>query len=221
MPVRHGAFHRLFTYQELNLPEIVSRRQAIALGLKHYFTGEPCKRGHVCERKTDCGGCVECKRLQVAANKERYAANTRAWKSLNRDRVAAQARVRRAANPEIKRARDRAFRFANRERMNAAQRARRAANPERTRAHYSLRRARKRNAPGTYTAADIAWLREAQKGKCFYCCRKLGKDYHVDHFIPLAKGGTNDRSNLRLAHPQCNLSKGAKLPEEFLGVLII
>lgn len=31
----------------------------------------------------------------------------------------------------------------------------------------------------------------------------------IDHIVPLAKGGTNEISNLQIAHLHCNLSKGA------------
>jgi hypothetical protein len=34
-------------------------RQAIALGLKRYFTGEPCKRGHIAERNVRSGLCFK------------------------------------------------------------------------------------------------------------------------------------------------------------------
>jgi len=44
---------------------------------------------------------------------------------------------------------------------------------------------------------------------CFYCKEPLRGAYHVDHVIPLAKGGGNEITNLVIA---CNLSKGAKDP---------
>lgn len=76
------------------------------------------------------------------------------------------------------------------------------------------RRARKRDAGGTHTAADIAELRERQKDKCAFCLKTLGAEVHIDHYVPLALGGRNDRGNLRLLHPTCNLAKGAKHPAE-------
>jgi hypothetical protein len=77
------------------------------------------------------------------------------------------------------------------------------------------RRARVRNAFGRYTKADIIELLIQQESKCALCGGLFGDDgYHVDHFIPLARGGTNDRSNLKLLHPVCNLKKGAKLPSD-------
>lgn len=77
------------------------------------------------------------------------------------------------------------------------------------------RRARVRNAGGSYTKDDIIRLMAEQEGKCATCGLPFGDDgYHVDHFIPLSRGGSNDPSNLKLLHPTCNLKKGAKLPSE-------
>lgn len=41
--------------------KIVSRKEAIILGLKWYFTGKACKRGHVCDRQVTDRNCRECK----------------------------------------------------------------------------------------------------------------------------------------------------------------
>ena len=40
--------------------KIVSRREAMSLGLKRYYTGIPCSHGHVSERYTNMTRCVEC-----------------------------------------------------------------------------------------------------------------------------------------------------------------
>ena len=51
-----------------------------------------------------------------------------------------------------------------------------------------------------------------------HTCSRCGKriesirDMHVDHIIPLAKGGADTVDNMQLLHKACNLSKGAKLP---------
>jgi hypothetical protein len=37
------------------MPEIITRADALAKGLKRFFTGKPCKRGHVVERRVDTG----------------------------------------------------------------------------------------------------------------------------------------------------------------------
>src|SRR6056300_409537 len=51
--------------------EVITRKQAKEQGLKHYFTGKPCKHGHVRERHTSSGSCLECRRLlQLKQNKD-------------------------------------------------------------------------------------------------------------------------------------------------------
>jgi 5-methylcytosine-specific restriction endonuclease McrA len=91
-------------------------------------------------------------------------------------------------------------------------------NPDKNRDKAERRRARKAGASGSYTTADIEAIRVAQGNRCYLCGKTL-KKYHIDHFIPLALGGSNDPGNLRLACPSCNLRKHAKHPFE-LGVLL-
>lgn len=43
---------------------IISRAEAKAAASKRYFTGKPCKHGHVSERVTVNGACTECDRLK-------------------------------------------------------------------------------------------------------------------------------------------------------------
>src|SRR5882672_2141911 len=40
--------------------QVISRKQARTQNLKRYFTGNPCPKGHVSERRVSAGGCVEC-----------------------------------------------------------------------------------------------------------------------------------------------------------------
>ena len=40
--------------------EVITRKQAQEQGLARYFTGKPCKSGHLCERLVN-GGCAECR----------------------------------------------------------------------------------------------------------------------------------------------------------------
>jgi hypothetical protein len=53
------------------------------------------------------------------------------------------------------------------------------------------------------------------RGKCAECgvdiTMELTADPHIDHIIPLAKGGTNDLVNLQLLCQSCNLKKLASL----------
>ncbi len=52
---------------------ITSRKAAILAGCKTYFTGKPCKHGHICDRAIS-GNCVECLKKWQVANSERRKA---------------------------------------------------------------------------------------------------------------------------------------------------
>lgn len=87
---------------------------------------------------------------------------------------------------------------------------------KRARAHN--RRARKRNAIGTHTVEELHQQLKRQKGKCYYCHKKLGKgrdSWNGDHVIPLSRGGTNYIDNIVIACPSCNSKKNNKLPHEW------
>lgn len=42
---------------------IISRQEAKAQKLKFYFTGNPCKYGHICERYVKSCMCIECNKI--------------------------------------------------------------------------------------------------------------------------------------------------------------
>jgi hypothetical protein len=83
-------------------------------------------------------------------------------------------------------------------------------------AHTRNRRAKIFQAEGTHTAQDIQDILEHQGGLCYYCGIIL-EAYHVDHYFPISKGGSNSKENLVVACPHCNLSKNDKLPEDYLN----
>jgi hypothetical protein len=49
------------------VPKLIERQAARRLGLRHYFTGKACKRGHVAERFTSTACCMACSREHAAA----------------------------------------------------------------------------------------------------------------------------------------------------------
>jgi 5-methylcytosine-specific restriction endonuclease McrA len=77
------------------------------------------------------------------------------------------------------------------------------------------RRALKKKSTGSFTQSDIRLLFALQKRKCWYCQKSIEDGYHMDHRIPLSRGGSNDISNIVLTCPHCNLSKNNKLPHEW------
>jgi hypothetical protein len=114
-------------------PRIISRAEAKALGLKSFFTGKPCKHGHVAERYVSSRGCVECDRARAL---EWRVAN----REMARERSREGGRKYRAANPQD-RERKRKWRAANPEKAREHRRRWRAANLKKAREYQRLWRA--------------------------------------------------------------------------------
>lgn len=130
-------------------------------------------------------------------------------------------RLRRESDGDRCRAVDRA-RYHNNPRRQKEMKRRAAAwnkqHPEAMWAKDARRRARKAASPRTETINRLAIL-ERDGGRCHICGRKVGKGFHLDHLIPLSKGGPHTAENLRVAHPRCNLTRGAgRLPAQLLLV---
>lgn len=70
-----------------------SPKEAKALGLARYFTGVPCKRGHVAERFASTASCTECMRGHFTKWREKNAEAdrkaSREWQKNNREKVIA------------------------------------------------------------------------------------------------------------------------------------
>jgi 5-methylcytosine-specific restriction endonuclease McrA len=222
---------------------VISRKEAKARGLKRYFTGRSCKRGHIVSRLVTNMGCRECQRIALGEARKRKTdyvrRRDREWKNKNRERLLAVERRRYAKNPEKYRAKTRRQYQANGEIIRAKQKVRHqrtydavakkkalersrrwvANNRERYRARLRNAKAKRKSAPGTHTADDIAAIFKAQRGKCAICGVKLGKKQHVDHIVAIANGGPNIRTNLQITHPACNLAKGARDPIDHMRSL--
>lgn len=87
------------------------------------------------------------------------------------------------------------------------------------RANSHRHRALRRAVPGSWTGHDIRDLFIRQKSCCLYCGIRLGwrgAKWHIDHFVPISRGGSNFPENLVLACAFCNLSKHDKMPWEFM-----
>jgi len=54
--------------------QIISRAEAKAKGLKRYFTGKPCKHGHVAERQVYNATCVVCERAAMKKSRLKKSA---------------------------------------------------------------------------------------------------------------------------------------------------
>lgn len=84
---------------------------------------------------------------------------------------------------------------------------------------YNKRAFHMRRAAGQYpTKFEMSRMMCEQDAKCAYCKTLLPlRGFHVDHKLPVSRGGTNDRSNLHLTCARCNLLKRTMTHEEFLA----
>ena len=97
-------------------PQIIGREVAREQGLKRYFTGKPCSRGHVGEWHVSGGVCVECRleqgRKHRADNPEKIREEKRKAYAANSEKIREEKRKARAADPEKHRKQDRKNRAA-------------------------------------------------------------------------------------------------------------
>ncbi len=142
------------------------------------------------------------------ANPERTRKVKRDWHTRNNDHVNARARARHALNPELMRASGRKWKRKNVAKVRAAD---------------SLRRAREVGAQvgdRRAYAVFVAWARATPSIRCYWC-KKMTQPgrtkRHLDHIVPITKGGADSVGNLCVACPPCNLRKNAKMPEDFAG----
>lgn len=73
---------------------------------------------------------------------------------------------------------------------------------------------------GTITKEVLDIMYESQCHKCDYCngdLDQLGK--HLDHILPLNRGGKHTLNNVHWICPRCNLSKNDKTEEEWFNML--
>jgi 5-methylcytosine-specific restriction endonuclease McrA len=84
------------------------------------------------------------------------------------------------------------------------------------RAYKASSKAKRRAAcgDGVSGAALLAWAK-GQAKRCYWCGVGCAKRFHVDHYVPLAKGGAHELTNLVISCPTCNLRKHAKAPMDF------
>lgn len=144
-------------------------------------------------------------------NRERANASDAAWRLKNKEQYKAAYTARRAKNPEKHREAGRVWRKRHPEKQNAWIKA----HPEYSRIKNHNYQAKKR-ASGKLSRNIAKKLFALQQGKCPCCHRSLGNNYHLDHIIPVSLGGSNTDDNVQLLRAECNLSKSAKHPVDFM-----
>lgn len=171
----------------------LTKQEAKKYGSKQYFTGVPCKNGHVAPRYSASGHCSECTKLWQKANPEAMKKIVADWQKANPEKAKARRLRHQAKRPKA--ATEASLRWQKR-------------HPEK---HAALSAARRAKATTRLLAAEE---RQAVLDKYAFCrmWSALTKiPHHVDHIVPLAKGGKHVVANLQILTAKANISKGAKL----------
>jgi hypothetical protein len=98
--------------------EIISRQEALARGLKRYFTAMPCPDGHVAERNVQSKGCLTCQ----AIKNRKYRQQRRGYRIENREKLNERRKRYRIENREKYRAAAKMYYYKNKVKCEEASR---------------------------------------------------------------------------------------------------
>ena len=178
--------------------QIITRQEAIAQGLKRYFTGKPCKHGHIAEWNCSSKACLTC-----------AAASAKAYREANLEKEAARGKIYREANGEGKAAYAKGYREANKEKLAAYDKVRHEANREeesaRSKAYYKANREKMRAHNKVYYEKNSTKVNARKKA------------YLASN--PQAKAALNLRNRIGHALRAANATKSARTIE-LLGASI-
>ncbi len=188
-----------------NLPK--TRAEAKAAGAKYYFTGEPCKHGHIAPRKTK-GSCVECLKVEWAKGNETRADYFREYNKSEAGQKAKREYYEKNRAAVIEKAANRSP-----EERRAARNRHKERNPDLYKELVSLRRRRFRQAtPKWLTPEDKLEIRLKYR-LAIEMTRRTGVRYAVDHIVPLlgdTVSGLHVPWNLEVITQEENLKKSNK-----------
>lgn len=213
-------YHSLTKEQKLERSRKIRESRALKHGGKYYFTGKPCKRGHIVLRLVADSSCVECVRVRsreyYEANKGRIVECAAKWSRENKEKSQASKRRWRERNTEYMRK----HRIKTREQNNERYYRWRALNPDRARliikkyktANPALISANSAKRRACEIQRTPGWA-DKEGIRFFYECRPKG--CHVDHIMPLQGkriSGLHVETNLQWLPARINESKSNKWP---------
>jgi 5-methylcytosine-specific restriction endonuclease McrA len=189
-----------------NLPK--TRADAKAQGAKYYFTGEPCKHGHIAPRKTK-GACIECLKIEWAAAAETRAEYFKEYNKSDAGQKAKRAYYDRNKDTVIASAQARPD-----DAKNAYKKKYKQANPDLYRELVSLRRRRFRDATPKWLTPEQRMEIRLKYRLAIEMSRATGIRHAVDHEVPIQGEdvcGLHVPWNLQVITQEENLKKSNKL----------
>lgn len=161
---------------------IIVRRDAQTAGLARYFTGKPCREGHVAERYVASAVCVECNKNRLRKLLDRDPDYYRRGYPVRAERSRNMCRKYHLANREKRLSYAKQYRHEHQESCRAANKLWRLRNPGRRAFHKAAHRARVKWAIPAW--ADKKRIRAIYQTAAMLT-KMTGILHHVDHVIPL------------------------------------
>lgn len=194
------------------MPKLISLQEAKALGLRKYFTGRPCKRGHVADRDLH-SRCLACRQIDsIVEHRKYYIAHKEHLNEISRARYANLSPDEKTEARKRWSAQRREYAAGHREHERLRRKSYYLANKEKYVAYVHTRNANKKHVGGRYTPDDIARIKNTQHNKCAMCRKSLRRNGEIDHIVPISRGGSNFSKNLQLLCRDCNRAKSARDP---------
>lgn len=164
------------------------------------------KRCRKCKQESDRKTAAR----KYLADAERQKQANKRYRHANPEKVREQQRRTYAKNPEQKLKSNRRWQENNPDKVRAAVTRWEKANPLVRKVISQRRITRVKEAPGDgVTTEQWRAIVEAHGGMCAYC---LVKPYeHMEHVIPIAKGGAHDPTNVVPSCATCNFRKQTKI----------
>lgn len=181
----------------------VNRRLAVLSNSNKYFSFKECPFGHLSGRYTKSGKCVECARLQT-----KDAINDGYFKSIyesNSEKIKDRSKKRYAKNKDSIKESAKLWQENNKEKVKSYKTSNKLKRKDKIK-------------NGDSSKVIYSWLESVSK-TCAYCGRCCVNNYHIDHIMPLSRGGLHVVSNLAISCPTCNMQKSSKTPEEYAKYL--
>ena len=142
-------------------------------------------------------------------NKQHAIEKTRIWREQNIERKKENARISYINQKEKIKQRSHKWYHSNKERAKETQRNWSKRNPDKHNAVRSMQRARKKNQTPHMTNEEKSLIEKFYE-HASRLTRLLKIEHHVDHIVPLVKGGLHHPSNLQVIPASVNLRKGIK-----------
>ena len=186
--------------------ELLTKKEAIGKGLKTYFNGKSCKRGHLSERYSTSGHCITC----ILEYSKTYYGDNKEYIFIKQEK-----------NKEYKSIYQVGYYEKNKEYLTVYKAGYYQSHKSESRIRKAIRRSAKLQRTPTW---GNTWLQRLLKEEIYLVAEiksiTTGILQHVDHYYPLQGelvSGLHVAANLKVIPEEENLRKHNKMPEDFYG----